>query len=109
MWVHRRLAQRTKLFPYVSCFTHIPFTDRNKKIRVIETLEILETLIMYAKRRNDKLGEELLGRLMGIVDLVSEEARYHLSCYNMLRNKPADHQVSMETAFSIPLEIKYIQ
>ena len=51
-----------------------------KKYRVIATLEIKDTLIKAAEKRQDDWGMEVHGRLAGIIDLVAEEAKYHLKC-----------------------------
>lgn len=64
-----------------------------EKVSKIETLTMLETLISLARGRDDQLGRDLLSRLTGVTDLVSEEAKYHRKCYSKLyfykaQNKP---------------------
>lgn len=56
------------------------------KFSKIETLEMLQTLISLARRRDDQLGQDLLSRLTGVTDLDAEEAKYHRKCFSMLYN-----------------------
>ena len=55
------------------------------KIRQVRTLELRNTFMQYARQRNDKWGNEVLGLLESCIDLVAVEAIYHLSCSTKFR------------------------
>ena len=44
------------------------------------TLDVQEKWMNCGLERGDSWGLEIVGQLGGIVDLVSEEARYHIAC-----------------------------
>ena len=78
------------------CVKEIVFNDkfskeyRNKNvIHRVETVEIKNTFLEYARLRNDNWGDEVFTRIQGLSvgDLFAAEAKYHDDCYHKFRYK----------------------
>ena len=66
-----------------------------------------KSLMETAMKRGDTWGLEVAGRLSGIMDLVSEEALYHLRCMRDFTRSTTKSQVIMVVKSNV-ISISYV-
>ena len=68
------------------------------------TINIKNNILLAAEKRNDEWEKEVYGRISACIDLVAEEAVYHLTCLGKFNNKTGSDKVGRPVNFEMLCE-----